>query len=189
MKPRGKFCYGAIKTGSQRHRRSLVSSVPPHQRWIGLCRLKSSLPRQNRLAERRSATAVLRLVASEPSAAAVRFSSLKGAQCIVEARDRRSLDASAESHPADSRISQIIIEYAPLADVRDDAETVRSDARITLSRSIPGSRILRSRRAPSACPEARSSGSSSKMPASSSGRALKFLLRADSKQASGVAAR
>ena len=35
---------GAIRfAGSQRHRWALVKSVPPHQRWIGLCRLKSSL--------------------------------------------------------------------------------------------------------------------------------------------------
>ena len=31
-----------IRVGFQRHRRSLVSLVPPHQRSIGLCRLKSS---------------------------------------------------------------------------------------------------------------------------------------------------
>ena len=34
---------GLVSIGSQRHRRSLVSCVPPHQRSIGLCRLKSSL--------------------------------------------------------------------------------------------------------------------------------------------------
>ena len=36
--------YGTSRTGSQRHSRSLVSRVPPHQRSIGLCRLKSSVP-------------------------------------------------------------------------------------------------------------------------------------------------
>ncbi len=39
-KARSNTCF----SGSQRHSRSLVNSVPPHQRWTGLCRLKSSRP-------------------------------------------------------------------------------------------------------------------------------------------------
>ena len=46
----------AVRRRSQRHSRSLVSSVPPHQRWIGLCRLKSSAPARMAL-PRASATA------------------------------------------------------------------------------------------------------------------------------------
>ena len=44
---RDAFAQGAIKArlaASHRHKSSLLNRVPPHQRSIGLCRLKSSVP-------------------------------------------------------------------------------------------------------------------------------------------------
>src|SRR5258707_13234495 len=43
LSPNRELYQGANRSGSHRHRQSLVNLVPPHQRTIGLCRLKSSL--------------------------------------------------------------------------------------------------------------------------------------------------
>ncbi len=78
--------YGFISAGFQRHRRSLVRCVPPHQRSIGLCRLKSSLWARTALPNSVSDSS-----ASQVSRVPVaQIFAVERAQFLVEARHGRS---------------------------------------------------------------------------------------------------